>query len=283
MATETTPISAGAWSPDIYTFPPGDVIPEALILSTSSVLGSIEGDAPAVRVAYVDDAEADFYDEGTVIDEADPGLDEVLVYTRKVAQLVHLSREQYTQEGTAASLGASVERAVTRKANEAYLQQPAPSAPGAGAPAGLLEVEGVVDAGTVEADLDAVADAIATVETNGAVPTHILASPTAWSELRKLKTASDSNASLIGAGTNDAERLLFSIPVLVTPAMPADGLLVLDKAAVVSAVGQVVVATSEHVYFTSDGIAMRATFRFGQNVVRPDRLAKLTVASSSGS
>ena len=39
----------------------------------------------------------------------------------------------------------------------------------------------------------------------------------------------------------------------------------------------------EHLYFASDGVALRATWRFGQNVVRPDRVVRLTVGSTSGS
>jgi hypothetical protein len=55
MATETTLTSAKAWAPDLNVFNPSDAVPEALILSHSNVAGVIEGDAPAMRVAYVTD------------------------------------------------------------------------------------------------------------------------------------------------------------------------------------------------------------------------------------
>ncbi len=65
-------------------------------------------------------------------------------------------------------------------------------------------------------------------------------------------------------------RQLLGIPVLVSSAMTAGSLIVIDRAAVVSAVGPVVVAVSDQAYFASDSIGLRCTFRFGQNVVRPD-------------
>ena len=54
--------------------------------------------------------------------------------------------------------------------------------------------------------------------------------------------------------------------------------MVVDKSAIVSAVGAVMVAQSEHAYFSSDSIALRGTWRFGQNIVRPERIGKFTIA-----
>ncbi|OYO07888.1 phage major capsid protein [Enemella evansiae] len=281
MATETTRTSAKAWSPDVSYFNADQVIPDALILQCSTISGSIEGDAPVVRVAYVDDAEANFVAEGTEIPEADPTLAEVLVATGKVAQLVRLSREQYIQAGTASLLSSSVARAVTNRANTAFLNQPAPTSPAVSPAPGLLNMAGITAGGAVEGDLDALVDLFATLEAEGAQPTHILIDPLGWANLRKLKTATGSAANLLGAGTNDAQRMLLDVPVLVSPAMPAGTGLVIDKAAVISAVGQIQVATSQDVYFNSDSIGLRCTFRFGQNVVRPERLGKFTVTAAA--
>lgn len=277
MAIQTTPNSAYAWSPDLVTFTAQDIIPEALILQTSTVSGSIEGDAPAVRVPYVDDAEADFVAEGAEIPEADPTLAEVVVHTGKVSQLVRVSREQWTQDGAAGLLSNSVRRAIINRANVAYLAQEAPASPAVTPPAGLLNIDGVHDGGIVGDNLDTLADAFATIEAANGTPTHIVASPSAWSHLRKLKTGEAANTMLLGAGTQDTEKFLFGTQVLTSPAVPAGGLVVMDSTAVVSAVGPVMVQTSEHVYFTSDSIGLRCTFRFGQNLVRPDRVATLTV------
>lgn len=46
MATETTVTSATAWSPDVTAVAPDIAVPDALILATSTVAGTVEGDAP---------------------------------------------------------------------------------------------------------------------------------------------------------------------------------------------------------------------------------------------
>src|SRR5699024_8728261 len=281
MATQTTSTSAKAWSPDVTSFAPDDVIPDALILSTSTVSGSTNGDEPAVRVAYVDDAAAQFVAEGSAIPVDDPGLSEVLVHTGRVSQLVKISKEQWLQSGTGQLLSTSVARAVTKAANTAYLAQAAPTSPAVTPPAGLLNVTGIVDGGAIATSLDALAEVIATLETNGATPSHIIAAPDAWGWLRQLKTATGSNQSLLGAGTHDQERLLFDLPVITTPALTSGSLMVLDKSAIVSATGSVEIAVSEHLYFDEYAVALRATWRFGQNLVHPDRVAKLTVTDPS--
>lgn len=278
MATETTTTSAGAWRPDLQAFAPVDVVPEALILETSTVAGSVEGDAPVVRVAYVDDADAQFTAEGVDIPEADPDLSEALIHTRKITQLVRLSREQYSQNGTAEQLATSVARAVTRKANLAYVSQVAPTPPAVAPVAGLVNVSGVVVGDEVSGSLDALVDLIAELQSNDATPSHLIVDPLGWGDLRKLKTATGSNQSLIGAGVQDAALTLLGLPVLVSNAMPTNTGLVVDKSAVISAVGSILIATSTDAYFGSDSIGLRATWRLGHTVPRPNRLGKFTIA-----
>jgi HK97 family phage major capsid protein len=279
VATETTITSAKAWAPDVTSVAPDIAVPDALILETSTVAGSIEGDAPAVRVQYVDDAAAGFVAEGTPITEADPSLAEVLVYTGKVAQLIRLSREQWSQPNASQLLSTSVARAVTRAANVAYLAQVAPTGPAVTPPAGLLNVTGIVSGGAIADDLDVLVDLLATLAGNYSVPSHIVVSPSAWASLQKFKTGTDFATSLLGAGTTSAERFLLDLPVIIDPAMTADAGMVVDKTAVVSAVGQVQVAVSDQVYFNADSVGVRCTWRFGQNVVRPDRIGKFTVTA----
>ncbi|MFL0411074.1 phage major capsid protein [Microbacterium paludicola] len=274
---EFTTNSAKAWSPDVHSFAPSEVIPDALVLQTSLVSGNVEGDEPVLRVAYVDDDDAGFVPEGAQIPEADPDLAEVTVATGKIAQLIRVSREQWLQQGTSGLLSESVRRAVTKAANLAYIAQAAPVAPAITPPAGLLNIAGIVDGGTVATDLDVLADALTTIEENGGNASHIIASPSAWNSLRKLKTGTGSNVALLGAGTTDADRRLLGVPVLTTSAMPTGGLIILDRTAVVSAVGSIQVATSEQRYFETDSIGLRATWRFGANLVRPERVVKLTV------
>lgn len=284
MATETTTTSAPAWSPDVTTFAPTDVIPDALVLATSTVAGFVEGDQPVVRVAYVTDAAAGFVAEGANISEADPGLDETDVATGKVAQLVKISREQWDHDQTPQMLAESVARAVTRAANIAYISQVAPTPPAITPPAGLLNITGITDGGTLGTNVDTLVDAIAGIEDDGGNATHIITAPDAWATLAKLKGGTGSEVPLIGApgapgiGTEPPERRLLGLPVLVSSAVTTGTLLVVDRAAIVSAVGPVTVATSEHVYFNADAIALRCTFRFGANAVHPARIVTITTA-----
>lgn len=279
MATETTTSSKGAWRPDETTFAASEVIPDALILQTATVAGQIEGDAPLLRVAYVDDAAAQFSTEGAAIPEADPALDEVLIATAKITQLIRLSREQFAQEGTAQELSTSVQRAIMKKANEAYLTQAAPTSPAISPPAGLLNITGIESGGAIGADLDELIDLIATLEGNGGTPSHIVVDPTGWASLRKIKTTESAATSLLGAGTSDAERRLLDLPVIVSSALTAGTGVVLDRSAVVAAAGPVMVARSEQVYFASDAIGLRATWRIGWNVVRPNRIGKFSITA----
>jgi hypothetical protein len=85
-----------SWSPDlISSFDADDLVPEALILRTGSLAGFVDGDAPSVRVPYVPtDAAASVTAEGATMTAVDPDLDEIVVQTDKVTQLVKVSREQ---------------------------------------------------------------------------------------------------------------------------------------------------------------------------------------------
>ena len=280
--THTTTNSTKAWSPDLTAVAPTDAVPDALVLATSLVVGRVEGDEPAVRVQYVDDDTAGFVAEGAAIDEAEPDLAEVLGHTGKVAQLIRLSREQFTQPNASSLLSDSVARAVTKAANIAYVRQLAPSSPAVTPPPGLINVAGIVNGGAVADDLDALIDLQATIAGNDGTPSHILLSPTAWASLRKFKDATGSARNLLGAGTEDTVPSLLNIPVLVTNALAAGTGLMIDRTAVVSAVGDVQVAVSDQHFFNSDSMAVRCTWRFGQNVVRPNRIGKFTVTAPAG-
>ena len=275
--THTTSNAAQPWRPDVNVFAAQDVLGDALILQASVVAGTVEGDRPAVRVAYVSDDEATFVAEAAAIPEAEPELAECVIYTAKISQLVRVSREQFYQDGTADQLAGSVSRALTRKADLAFVAQPAPTPPANGPAAGLLNIDGIVEGEEVSGSLDALVDLVAELQSNGGTPSHIIVAPDTWAALRKLKFGDTSNQSLLGAGTTDAEPLLLSLPVLVNVAVPSLNGLVIDRTAVVSAVGPVTVATSSDAYFSTDDIGLRATWRIGQNIVRPDRVGAFTV------
>lgn len=276
MAIKTTPNSPKAWAPDQTAFVPGDVVPDALILNTATVVGQIEGDEPAIRVPFVaDDGVVGFVAEGAEIPDANQEFDEVVVLTGKVAALGKYSFETLAQPEAARMVVDSLSRSVVTKANAAYLGN-IEAAPG---PTGLLNSAGIIDVETpIGDDLDQLVDAVSLIELDGGAATHIIANPTAWATLNKLKRATDSNESLVGAGTVAATRALLGLPVLVTPAMPAGSLLVADKSAVIAAQSPVRLARSDDAYFSSDAIGVRVTWRLGWKVMHAARVAKLTIA-----
>lgn len=279
MPTLTTPTSTPGWSPDVVAFAPADAVPDALLLSTATFSGEVDGDRPVVRVTFVRDDDADFVDEGAVIPEADPQLDEVDVATAKVAKLVAVSREQYSQQQASGRLATAVRRAIVTRANEAYLTQAAPAS-GVTPPTGLLNLPGLTEAvAPVVGDLDPVIDLIAALQDVKGTPSAIVVAPTGWAALRKMKDEDGSARSLLGAGTTDAVRMLLDVPVLVSAAMAPDAGLVLDASAIAGAWGPVQVATSEHVFFTSDSVAIRATWRIGWNLVHPERIGRFTIGA----
>lgn len=270
----TTAVADYPWRPDSTFFSPPDVIPDALLLQASTVAGSIEGDTPSVRVAFVTDAESAAYvNESVAITDDAPDLDEVVLHAKRISRLVTLSAQQYRQEQTAAQVSQSVARDIVQKADNAFLGD-ASNQPSTG----LLNVTGVVDGGEVADNLDALVDLIATLENNGARPSSIIVDPKTWANLRKLKVGGvATNESLLGAGVTDAVPMLLSLPVLRSRWLPANTGLVADRTQIVSAVGPVEVAVSEHAAFTSHAVVMRATWSVGWAVVRPDRLGKFTV------
>ena len=136
-------------------------------------------------------------------------------------------------------------RSVTRRADLAFLTEAAPTAPAVAPAAGLHNISGTVDGGELSGSLDALVDLIAVLQANNATPSHIVVGPIGWAGLRKLKTADTNNTSLLGAGTTDSQQLLLGLPVLVSNAVADHAGLVIDRTAVVSAVGTVQVATSK--------------------------------------
>ena len=271
-----TSTDTGPYVMDIKGVSPGTVVPDALILTTAVKAGFVEGDAPAVRVPFVDYADdAGFVAEGATITEASPDESSVVIHTGKIAALARVSREALTG-GDMGLFTASIQRAVVIKANTAYLGQVAPTSPAVTPPAGLLN-QSPTDGGTIASSLDALADAVMGIEAANGQASHIIASPTAFASLSKLKTATGSNSSLVGAGVEAAERLLLGVPVVVSNAMTADTILVLDRTAVLAAIGDVQIATSTDAYFNSDSVGMRVTWRFGVKIADTSRVIKLTV------
>lgn len=266
MPVTTTTDAPRAWSPDATSVAPVDLIPSALILGTSTIANdSLLGDAQSVRVAWADDAEAVITDEGAELDDTEMGLSECVITTKKITWYDEFSTEQYGQPNAQKLIAASAARSLTRKADAVYLNN-------TGTLQGLLNVAGITDGGLISGNLDGLLDLQAELQSHDAIPSAVIVSPSAWRDLRVMKTATGHNSSLLGFGTSDTPASLLDVPVIINNRMPAGTGLVLDRLSVVSAVGSVMIAVSEDAAFKEDAVAVRATWRLGQNVVHPERI-----------
>jgi HK97 family phage major capsid protein len=126
------------------------------------------------------------------------------------------------------------------------------------------------DGGAIADDLDALALAIMDIEAANGRAVVIVASPSAWASLTTLKTGTGSNASLVGADVESVARQSLGIEVIVSAAITANQVLVLDRSAVLSARGNIQLATSTDAFFASDSMGIRVTRRFGQVIVDSD-------------
>ena len=119
--------------------------------------------------------------------------------------------------------------------------------------------------------------AIGLADRDGSVScTTGLSGPLGWASFCKMKVGSAYNQSLLGAGTEDAQQLLLSLPVLVNRAITDYSGLVVDKFAMVSATGPVSIATSDQHYFSSD-YRVEGDVAVGHAVLRPERIGKFSV------
>lgn len=272
--TNTTPQAAQAWRPNVVsTYSPEDLLGDALIVRAATYAGNVEGDEPVVLVPYVAaDPEAGFVAEGEPIPNTGGTLAEIAITTDKVAVLTTVSRELAAQRGAAERIARSLQRSVTAKADAAFLGNTA-------SPTGLFNIAGIPTAGDLGTDLFAAYDAVAAIEADGGQATHLLIHPLDWGTLAKLPEGTGSNRSLLADVHDGAARSLAGVPVIVHAAVPQGTALMLDQSEVVAAYGELQLARSDEAYFAYDAVGIRATFRLGWNVVRTERLQKLTITS----
>lgn len=272
MAKEITSTLKGLY-PD-QTFPSAEVVPDSLILQIATVTSAPEGDVPVVRVPYVEnDPTVGFVNEGEEIPTANPKLNEVLIQTKKLAIISEQSREASSYEESALAISTSLQRAITMKADHAFLNSAAD-------PTGLWNMAGVIDAGTVTDSFDPFTDAIMGIEANMGKATAIVIDPASWGALSKLKYTS--GVLQLGSPAEQASRMLFGLPVYVTPSMEAGHALVVSREDLIAAVGQIGLNISTEAAFRADSIVYRAIWRIGWNVVHPDRMAKVAITLPAG-
>ncbi|WP_425308239.1 phage major capsid protein [Ammonicoccus fulvus] len=271
--------SGSPFSPDVNVLKAQDTVGDALILKCSTVLGSILGDQPAVNVGWFDGAEATYVAEADTIPTDNPTPANIEIRTGRLSVLSALSREMFEQVGTASALAESLQGSLIRAADAAFISQAAPTPPATAPSTGLANVTGAVSGAEVGASgLDELIDLRSILQSNGANPTHVLLAPDSAAEIFKLRTASGANTTLLGAAGVDAPAMtILGLPMIISSAVPSGKGLMLDKGAILSAVGSVEVSTSEHVLWAENGISVRGLWRIGFAVPKPKRLGLFDV------
>lgn len=281
MATIKTTDVSKSWAPDsVSSFKFEDIVGESLYVSLTTFGGNIIGDAPSLKVPYVSDADdAGFVAEGAEVPETDVDLDEVLIQTRKIGQIITLSNEQAAQPDAATTVAASMKRNVVSQLNRALIEQPAPTAPAIAPSTGLIHTPGIVEGDAVDSDLDSLVETISELEANYAAPKFLVIDPLSKAHLYTMRKGTGSNEGLLSAATAEPTSPILGLQVIVSPFMPAHTGLIVDPAAIVSAYSEVQVATSTDAKFTSDSTVYRVTVRCGHVVVKPNRLAKIAIGA----
>lgn len=231
-----------------------------------------------MRCPYIEVDEPGYVPEGDEIPFTAIDSREAIIATGALATLTVVSVDQYQQTGVSALLTSELKRSMVLKSDYALLSQAAPAGKKITPPPGLL-VQEHTEGGTIDDNLDALSDAIAAIEAEGGTADLIIASPMGWSTVSKIKTADDSNVSLLGPPGVAAQRVLLSVPVRVCAAVPDDTLLLIDKKAVLSAYSPLEVATSEHASFRRRAIETRLWWRAGAVISHPARVIELTIGT----
>ena len=276
MATITTSGIESAYG--ATAFPSTDAIPDALVHSQSRVSAVIEGDSPALHVPYIaTQSTAQIVKEGDAIPEGGAAASEMIVYTRKVASIETITNEAKSSEQMTQMLTASLNTAIMDKANAVFLQNPKPS--GETSPTGLFNLDNV-NTGTLSGSLDAIVEGIAAISSKGGTPTSIIMNHGTWAKLLLLKYK-DGRPMIAPSVADSPTPMLYGLPVVLTKAAPESKLLINDANEVISAVGSVKLNGSEDAEFSKDKYMLRGTFRLGWGVIHPDRLAVITVTTST--
>ena len=275
----TTNINNDAAFPNRTAIASGEVVPTALIMTATTIMGQVEGDSPTARIAYVSvDPEAGITPEGEEITASDPTVSQLIIGTQKVSDLTILSNEAARNENARPIFLESLMRSIVAKADRLFLGAPAGDGNTPNKIVGLTNYTGIIDGGNMGTKLDAIIDGIATISGNGGTPTAILMGYDAWAYILKL-TGSDKRPLISPDVANSPQPTLFGLPIVLNGRMPANTIIIIDKNELVSAVGPVYAASSEDRYFDRDSMAIRATFRFGYGILHPNRIAKITTAA----
>lgn len=233
-----------------------------------------------------EDAGAAWLTEGAEITPDDPTLDEIVVTPAKVGGLTIISRELARDSSPAAQalVGESIGRSIAVEIDRAFFTTVAPPAPDGLNDLPITDDDPPVEGITAVAaggytNLDAFAEAIAAVEAHGGTVTAFVTSPATALALAKVKTATGSNAPLLGPDgpTEGTRRRILGVPLHVSARVPTGTTWALDRTGVYTVLREgVQLAVSNDAYFSSDRIGVRATARIGFAFPIHGRIAKIS-------
>lgn len=274
---KTTPTKAAF--ADTNLLPPEEVIREAIALNPycATPTVTIQGDAPRVRIPYVEtDPTAGIVAEGAEITQTSAALNEIEIATHKVALTIPITNEALTYTDATKLVSTSAANAVTNKVDAMFLSADA----AAGAPAGLAKLDGLTTETVTDLkDLSPILNVLSAITDHGAEPSALVMRYSVWARLMAL-TAKDGRPLIAPDVTSSAEPRLFNVPVFFNSYAAADTVLALSAKDVFVSASQVEAAVSKDALFTYDSSVMRLVMRFGYGLAHPERLGKVVLPAA---
>lgn len=264
---------------DTNLLPPEEVIREAIALNPycATPTVAIQGDAPRVRIPYVEtDPTAGIVAEGAEITQTSAALNEIEIATHKVALTIPITNEALTYTDATKLVSTSAANAVTNKVDAMFLS--ADSA--AGTPAGLAKLDGLTTETVTDLkDLAPILTVLSKITDNGGDPSALVMRYSVWARLMAL-TAKDGRPLIAPDVTSSAEPRLFNVPVLFNSYAAADTVLALSAKDIFVSASQVEAAVSKDALFTFDSSVMRLVMRFGYGLAHPERIGKVVLPAA---
>lgn len=266
---------------DTNMLQPEEVIREAIALNPycATPTVTIQGDAPRVRIPYVEtDPTAGVVAEGAEITQTSAALNEIEIATHKVALTIPMTNESLTYTDATKLVSTSAANAVTNRVDAMFLSAAADGT--AGTPAGLAQLDGLTTETVTDLkDLAPILTVLSKITDHGGEPSALVMRYSVWARLMAL-TAKDGRPLIAPDVTSSAEPRLFNVPVIFNSYAAADTVLALSAKDIFVSVSQVEAAVSKDALFTFDSSVMRLVMRFGYGLAHPERLGKVVLPAA---
>jgi HK97 family phage major capsid protein len=217
-ALVTTGSAGAVIAPD--QFGPGffdRLAPQSVMLKAGIQTLRIERDT--VKIPRVDtDPAAVFVAEGIAITPADPGYTEITASPVKIATLTVISNElaMDSSPDVVQLLEMQMLRSLALKFDLACLTANETNFKGLQFVTGITLDSSLGATGLLPTNLDVIAGAISTLETEGAHASAIIMHPRSWGSLLKIKEITGSTKSLMQEAATAAAPMIFGVPVYLT-------------------------------------------------------------------